>query len=180
MPVLQPFRRVCSCSLISLKEATPYAHVDYHCFYLYSLLVLSARLVLNSRRPIMRHYTFKKIILTEEITMQLWNKQLESKAHKYPLYSQEGKGMNAVILAKFFNPYGAGTWLITEAEKQPDGDWLFFGYCHIFEWEWGYVTLSELIHTKVKVFGGFQLPLERDLYIPNGMTVGECLKRYGG
>ena len=39
---------------------------------------------------------------------------------------------------------GSGTWLITKGEKQEDGDWLFFGYCHIFCWEWGYVTLSEL------------------------------------
>ena len=111
--------------------------------------------------------------------MQLWNKQLEVKARRYPLYSQDGKGLNAQILVKYFNPYGAGTWLITEAEQQPDGDWLFFGYCHNFEWEWGYVTLSELMQTKVKVFG-YRFPLERDLYIPDGMTVGECLKRYGG
>lgn len=111
--------------------------------------------------------------------MQLWNKQLEVKARRYPLYSQDGKGLNAQILVKYFNPYGAGTWLITEAEKQDNGDWLFFGYCHIFEWEWGYVTLSELMQTKVKVFG-YRFPLERDLYIPDGMTVGECLKRYGG
>ena len=111
--------------------------------------------------------------------MKLWNKELERKAKRYPLYSQEGKGTNAKILVKYFNPYGAGTWLITEAEKQDNGDWLFFGYCHILEWDWGYVTLSELVRTKINVYG-FSLPLERDLYIPNGMTVAECLKRYGG
>ena len=44
--------------------------------------------------------------------MQLWNKQLEVKARKYPLYSQDGKGLNAQILVKYFNPYGAGTWLM--------------------------------------------------------------------
>ena len=53
--------------------------------------------------------------------MKLWSKQLEAKARKYPLYSQDGKGMNAKILVKYFNPYGAGTWLITEAEKQDNG-----------------------------------------------------------
>lgn len=111
--------------------------------------------------------------------MKLWNKELERKAKSFPFYSQDGKGMQAKILVKYFNPYGAGTWLITEAEKQDNGDWLFFGYCHIFEWEWVYVSLSELIQTKVKVFG-YLLSLERDLYIPNGMTVEECLKRYGG
>lgn len=112
--------------------------------------------------------------------MKLWSKQLEAKARKYPLYSQDGKGMNAQILVKYFNPYGAGTWLVTEAEKQSNGDWLFFCYgTNGREWEWEYITLSELVQTKVKVFG-YRFPLERDLYIPNGMTVGECLKRYGG
>lgn len=40
--------------------------------------------------------------------MKLWSKQLEAKARKYLLYSQDGKGMNAKILVKYFNPYGAG------------------------------------------------------------------------
>ena len=112
--------------------------------------------------------------------MKLWSKQLEAKAHKYPLYSQDGKGLNAQILVKYFNPYEAGTWLVTEAEKQSNGDWLFFCYgTSGHEWEWKYITLSQIIQTKVNVFG-YRFPLERDLYIPNGMTVGECLKRYGG
>lgn len=81
---------------------------------------------------------------------------------------------------KYFNPYGAGTWLVTEAEKQSNGDWLFFCYgTNGHEWEWEYITLSQIMQAKVKVFG-YRFPLERDLYIPDGMTVGECLKRYGG
>lgn len=90
-------------------------------------------------------------------------KEIEKKFEKRPLGSQEGKGLDAEVLVKFFNPYGAGTWIITEAEKQENGDWLMFGYCHILEWEWGYVSLKELIETKVRVFG-INLPLERDLY----------------
>ena len=76
--------------------------------------------------------------------MKLMTKELEEKFKKYPLYSQDGKGKDAEIVVKYFNPYGRGTWLITEGEQQEDGDWLFFGYCHIFCWEWGYVSLSEL------------------------------------
>ncbi len=76
--------------------------------------------------------------------MKLMTKELEEKFKKYPLYSQDGKGKDAEIVVRYFNPYGRGTWLITEGEQQEDGDWLFFGYCHIFCWEWGYVTLSEL------------------------------------
>ena len=76
--------------------------------------------------------------------MKLMTKELEEKFKKYPLYSQDGKGKDAEIVVRYFNPYGRGTWLITEGEQQEDGDWLFFGYCHIFCWEWGYVSLSEL------------------------------------
>lgn len=64
--------------------------------------------------------------------MKLMTKELEDKFAKYPLYSQEGKGFDAEVVVKYFNPYGRGTWLITEGEKQPDGDWLLFGYCNIF------------------------------------------------
>ncbi len=106
--------------------------------------------------------------------MKLWTKEIERKAKSYPIGSQDMKGENAKIIVKYFNPYGAGTWLITEAEKQEDGDWLLFGYCHILEWEWGYILLSEIESTKVNVFG-CKLPLERDLYIGENATVKELI-----
>ena len=107
--------------------------------------------------------------------MKLWTKESEEKAKKYPLRSQESKGKKAKVLVKYFNPYGAGTWLATEAEKQEDGNWLFFGYCHIFCWEWGYFTLSELEKVKINIFG-CELPLERDLYLDSGATVADCMR----
>ena len=95
--------------------------------------------------------------------MKLMTKEIEKKFKKFPLYSQDGKGDEAEVVVKYFNPYGAGTWLITEGEKQEDGDWLFFGYCHIFDWEWGNVLLSQL--EEIKPFGpGTSLGIERDLY----------------
>ena len=94
--------------------------------------------------------------------MQLMTKELEKRFEKFPLYSQDGKGDEAIIAVKYFNPFGSGTWLITEGEKQEDGDWMFFGYCHIFAWEWGYVMLSEL--EKI----GF---IERDLYLDDDAKV---------
>lgn len=94
--------------------------------------------------------------------MVLMTEKLKQEFLKYPLYSQEGKGMNAKVIVKYFNPCGAGTWLITEAEEQSDGDWLMFGYCHITEWEWGYVLLSEL--QSYKPIKGLPLGIERDLY----------------
>lgn len=93
--------------------------------------------------------------------MMLITKELETTLSKYPIGSQDGKGMDAKVIVKYFNPCGAGTWLITEGEKQENGDWLLFGYCHIFEWEWGYVLLSELENVRLP----FGLTIERELYI---------------
>lgn len=101
--------------------------------------------------------------------MMLMTKELEKTFEKYPIGSQDGKGMDAEVVVKFFNPCGVGTWLITEGEKQENGDWLFFGYCHLFEWEWGYVTLSELESVRLP----FGLSIERELYVTGG-----CVKDY--
>lgn len=96
--------------------------------------------------------------------MLLMTKELEKQFVDYPLYSQEDKGMDSEVVVKYFNPCGIGTWLITEGEKQEDGDWLFYGYCNLFEWEWGYVTLSELESVQLP----FGLKIERELYVTGG------------
>lgn len=65
-----------------------------------------------------------------------------------------------IVIAKFFNPTGAGTWYATE--YYPD-EHLFFGYVSIFgdhNDEWGYFSLSELESYR----GKFGLGIERDLY----------------
>lgn len=81
--------------------------------------------------------------------MTLLTKQIISKFEKHPIHSQDGKGMDAEVLVKYFNPCGTGTWLITEAEREGD-DWRLFGYCHIYEWEWGYLMLSELASLRLR------------------------------
>ena len=96
----------------------------------------------------------------------LMTKELEKTFKKYPISSQDGKGMNAEVVVKYFNPCGRGTWLITEGEKQEDGDWLLFGYCNLLEWEWGYVMLSELESVQLP----FGLKIERELYITGGVV----------
>lgn len=105
--------------------------------------------------------------------MKLLTKEIEKKLEKNPLYSHDGELENAKVIVKFFNPYGIGTWLITEGEKQEDGDWLLFGYCHLYEWEWGYVSLKELEDLKINVFGQ-TMGIERDMYMRNA-TVKECI-----
>ena len=99
--------------------------------------------------------------------MKLLTKEIEKKLTKNPIYSHDNEGLGAPLIVKFFNPCGAGTWLITEGEKLEDGDWLLYGYCHILEWEWGEVLLSELQKFK----GPWGLGIERDLYASG--TVGD-------
>lgn len=65
-----------------------------------------------------------------------------------------------IVVAKFFNPTGAGTWYATEYDPSYQE---FFGYVSIFgDWndEWGYFSLAELESYK----GQFGLGIERDLY----------------
>lgn len=76
---------------------------------------------------------------------------------------------NPIIIVKYFNPTGAGTWWITEF----DGDDLLYGYATLGfgEWndEWGYVSLRELMETKVML----GLGIERDLYCGTPKPIGE-------
>lgn len=90
--------------------------------------------------------------------MKLLTKKLEDRFKE--VGSQDGKGDEAIVIAKFFNPTGAGTWLATEYEPI---NRIFFGYVSIFGEsgmdEWGYFSLDELQEFR----GRFGLGIERDL-----------------
>lgn len=101
--------------------------------------------------------------------MKLLTKEIIKKFETHPLHSQDEKGFDAEVLVKYFNPCGSGTWLITEAERQSNGDWKLFGYCCILEWEWGYLMLSELQNIHLP----FGLSIERDIY-----TSGKYIKDF--
>ena len=108
--------------------------------------------------------------------MKLMTKELEEVFEKYPLGSQDGLLGQAKVIAKFFNPMGVGTWFITEAEKQENGDYEMFGYCHLGDdelAEFGYVMLSELQAIK----GPLGMGIERDLYLSKDCTLIEALKQ---
>jgi hypothetical protein len=63
---------------------------------------------------------------------------------------RQEESKDPLVLAKFFNPFGAGTWYATEyypEERQ------FFGYASIFgDWndEWGYFSLDELLDCQIE------------------------------
>lgn len=93
--------------------------------------------------------------------MKLITKEIERKLNNTPIYSKDGQGVDSEIIVKFFNPCGAATWLITEAEKQDNGDYLLYGYITLgYGYEWCYVMLSEL----QKIRNGYGLGIERDRY----------------
>ena len=97
--------------------------------------------------------------------MKMITAEIERMMGKYPLYSQDGKGDEAKVLFKVFNPYGSGSWYVLEAgEKQEDGDRELFAWVVLNgEPEYGYLMLSDLTDTMISVFG-CRLPLERDRY----------------
>lgn len=87
--------------------------------------------------------------------MKLITKAVEKELAKYPLYSQDSKGDNAIAVCKFF--LQGYTWYVLEAEKA-DNDYEFFGIIVGQHTEYGYFTLSQL----ESVTGQWGLRVERD------------------
>ena len=89
--------------------------------------------------------------------MKLMTKELKE---RFEMVGSQEDIKDPLVIAKYFNPTGAGTWYATEYNPK---ERLFFGYVSIFgDWndEWGYFSLDEL--------EGFQgqlgLGIERDLF----------------
>jgi len=103
--------------------------------------------------------------------MRLMTKTLEKRFAE--VGSQEDV-KDPIIIAKFFNPTGAGTWYATEYDPQQR---IFFGYVSIFgdhNDEWGSFSLDELQEYK----GRFGLGIERDLYFgekPASEVIGKTV-----
>ena len=89
--------------------------------------------------------------------MKLITKKIENELAKYPLYSQDGKGKEAVAICKFF--LQGFTWYVLEAQKNGN-DYEFFGIVDGLEKEYGYFTLSQLQSLR----GRWGLTVERDMY----------------
>ena len=89
--------------------------------------------------------------------MQLLTKELLNRFEKV---GRQEEVADPIVIAKFFNPAGAGTWYATEYDPESKE---FFGYVSIFgDWndEWGSFALSELENYR----GKFGLGIERDRY----------------
>lgn len=89
--------------------------------------------------------------------MRLMTKTLE---RRFAQVGSQENVKNPLVIAKFFNPTGAGTWYATEYDPNRR---VFFGYVSIFGDycdEWGSFSLDELESYR----GHFGLGIERDLY----------------
>jgi len=90
--------------------------------------------------------------------MKLMTKALQKRFAATQAANHDTK--DPLIIAKFFNPAGAGTWYATEYDPE---DKIFFGFASIFgDWndEWGSFSLEELQEYR----GPLGLGIERDLY----------------
>lgn len=101
--------------------------------------------------------------------MQLLTKEILARFAK--IGSQENSN-DPIIIAKFFNSTGAGTWYATEYDPAERN---FFGYVSIFgdhNDELGYFSLDELESVK----GRFGLGIERDRWWTE-KKLSEVIKR---
>lgn len=92
--------------------------------------------------------------------MKLITKAIAKQLSKYPMYSQDSKGEEAIAVCKFFNPCGDQTWFVLEAEQIGDDYRLFVLFTNSYDREYGYVMLSELEAIRLP----FGLRIERDIY----------------
>ena len=89
--------------------------------------------------------------------MKLITKELEKRFEK--IGTQENT-KDPIVVAKFFNPTGMGTWYATAYYPEEK---IFFGYVSIFgdvNDEWGSFSLEELESLR----GPFGVGIDRDLY----------------
>ena len=89
--------------------------------------------------------------------MKLLTKELIS---RFKQVGSQENDKDPIVIVKFFNPTGAGTWFATEYSEE---DKCFFGYVSIFGDgcdEWGNFSLEELESFR----GKFGFGIERDLH----------------
>lgn len=102
--------------------------------------------------------------------MKLLTKELEARFKE--VGSQQDID-DPIVIAKFFNPTGAGYWFATEYDSKTK---IFYGYVSLFGDEcdeWGDFSLEELETTVTK----FGLGIERDLYFEETKS-SEIIKQY--
>ena len=108
---------------------------------------------------------------------------MQTKRRNVDETDDKGNGRETQILPFLFPRRKLGTWYVLEAEKQENGDYLFFGYVESpitpeFN-EYGYFSLSELENLKIPIrINGVIVSygkIERDLYFER-VRIGDVIK----
>ena len=89
--------------------------------------------------------------------MKLLTEELKK---RFKVVGSQKEVEDPIIITKFFNPSGHGTWYATEYNQKEK---MFFGYVSLFgdhNDEWGYFSLEEL----EDFTSTYSLKIERDLY----------------
>lgn len=89
--------------------------------------------------------------------MKLLTKEIEERFKKT---GRQEDVEDPIVIARFFNPAGRGTWYATEYDPE---ERMFFGYVSLFNDynnEWGSFSLDELESIRLP----FGLGIERDMY----------------
>lgn len=95
---------------------------------------------------------------------RLQTPQLEKALNGFPLYSQDGKGKEAICRAIF--ALGSVRWFILEGERESDDTIMFGIVIGLLEDEYGYVSLKELSDVELDLtsqgYGKLQVRLQPD------------------
>lgn len=117
----------------------------------------------------------------------LVTKAIEDAIRRTPYGTSDGLRGAAKVIARYFNPYGGGTWYVLEGAhgegEEWDGDRVYGFVTRVETPEYGELSLEDFkkVRVKVSMMGVTQeLPLERDIGVePFAKTLGECLDMYG-
>lgn len=86
--------------------------------------------------------------------------QLAEALKNYPLYSQDGKGKEAMCIAVL--SIGNIKWFVLEGQQEGNDITLFAIVCGIYETEYGYVSANELESIEVN---GYKYGLDGKFYV---------------
>lgn len=95
---------------------------------------------------------------------RLHTPQLEEALKGYPLYSQDGKGKEAICRAIF--ALGSARWFILEGEREEEDTIMFGIVTGLIEDEYGYISLNELSEVELDLsaqgYGKLHVTLQSD------------------
>ena len=109
--------------------------------------------------------------------MKLITKEIEEAIKKTPYGSTDGIDCDEkLVIARFFNPCGAGTWYVLEDDSYDDGRIVFGAATLGYGLELGSISIDELESLKLPM----GLTIERDISVqPFKSTLGELRKAHG-